>query len=170
MDVVVHGLGDRDHRHALLVEAQSIGQRVVAADGDEDIDSQSLQHLQGVASEIVGTFTFGCLEEVGDRLGSDLAGMGPGTVEDRSAGAVDRPHPGPVHRLGDRCERRRVLRVGVKQTGPSPPETDDLVALRSGPVDNSLDCWVESGDVSTAGKDANSHLCSSQAMSTSSQR
>src|SRR5579872_1708567 len=35
--IVVHGLRDRDYLHALLVQANAVAQRVIAADRDEEI-------------------------------------------------------------------------------------------------------------------------------------
>ena len=48
VDVVVHRLGDRDHRDALVVEAERERQRVVPADRDHRVDAELLDHAQHV--------------------------------------------------------------------------------------------------------------------------
>src|SRR5208337_386217 len=52
-DIVVHGLGDGDNAHVVLIEAYDITERIVAADGDHVIDVEPGQVLQDLGREIV---------------------------------------------------------------------------------------------------------------------
>ena len=81
-----------------------------------------------------------------------FARVRPRGVEDRAAGAVDRPGVVPV-------ERAEVVGVGagagpdVGQALPAAADADDVVADLGGAVDDALDDGVEAGDVAAAGQD-----------------
>ena len=51
--VVVHRLGDRDDLDALLVQADPVAERVVAADRDDVVDAEVLEVLEHLAGQVV---------------------------------------------------------------------------------------------------------------------
>ena len=112
VDVVVHRLGDRDDRHAFVVQPQRERQRVVAADRDQRADPQSLDHPQHVVG-VVARPVLGPARRQERRLvgGAHLRRVRPRCVQERAAGAVDRAHGRRVEDLGADMDRQRVLRV-----------------------------------------------------------
>src|SRR4051812_20772485 len=53
VDVVVHGLRDRDDVYAFIVQTFSVAESVVAADGDQRIDTHVLEIAKHVLCNIV---------------------------------------------------------------------------------------------------------------------
>ena len=52
-DVVVHGLRDRDHPHALSVQANGVRKGVVAPDRDQDVDADPVDVRQDLRGQVV---------------------------------------------------------------------------------------------------------------------
>ena len=52
VDVVVHRLRDGDDRDAFVVQSQPVRQRVVAADRDQRVEAEVLDHPERVGGEV----------------------------------------------------------------------------------------------------------------------
>ncbi len=158
--VVVHRLRDRDHLRAEVVEPRRVGERVVAADGEQVLDPEAgevredglrdvprgravLRLLRGEAL---------ALEVLRQRL--HLGRVRPRRVEDGAAGAVDGARVLAAERQEVPRAARRLLEVQVGEALPAEPDPDHLDAVLGAPVGDALDDRVEARDVSAAGEDA----------------
>ena len=100
---------------------------------------------------VVGVLV-GAPEKRGDFRMFDPSGVCPGSVEIRSAGAVDGAGIDLRQRYDVFRQRGRVVGIEVQQSAPSAPDTEHLVSLVRGAVHGRLDAGVEPGDVSSAGQ------------------
>ena len=76
VDVVVHRLRDGDHRDALVVESKAVRQGVVAADRDERVEPEPLDHPDRVRGEVERAIADRLVgEEVGHVARLDAAGV-----------------------------------------------------------------------------------------------
>ena len=87
VDVVVHRLRDRDHRDALVVHAERVRERVVAADRDQHVDPERLDHAQGVIGEVERPVAVDPVREVG----GDVAAAGRGSGSCATCAGTCRP-------------------------------------------------------------------------------
>ena len=160
VDVVVHRLRDGDHRDALVVQAQPVRQRVVAADRDRARRARGARSPGSTwAVKSYGPSPSASpARNAGHVARLDPAGVRARRVEDRAAGAVDRAHRGRGRAA--RCwPRSRPGRRGSISSRPRPAaaDADHLVAAVGDPADDRLDARVEPGNVAAAGADADPH-------------
>ncbi len=140
------------------MHAQGVGERVVATDRNEHVDLLALQHPERMGREIERAVTVGLiLEKLRHFLGPHVGRVGPRGVQEGATGPVDRANPGYVERLEVLVPCLRVIRVGVKQSPPAVLDADHGVTFVHDPVDNRLDAGVETGNVSPACENADSH-------------
>ncbi len=133
MDVVVHRLGDRDDRHALLVQPVPVGEGVVSTDRDEVVDPEEVQVLQDLGRDVVDLVGVLVGQVRWDERLGQMAGPRPRAVEEgpaRTSGAIDEV----LRQLHD---AGAVVRVGVgnqvDEPRPAAPDAEDAVALAAGP-------------------------------------
>ena len=160
VDVIVHGLGDRHHRHAFFMEPRRIGQRVVAADRHQRVDTEMAKHTDHVVGAIhcAVLARLPAFKKVGERVGPNFAGIGARGMEDGAARAVDRARAVAGERHdGTRPGAGIVVRVERQRAGPTAPEADDLPAEILGQVDHRLDRRIETRDVAAAGENCDAH-------------
>ena len=158
VDVVVHRLRDRDHGHALVVHPQPVRERVVAADRDQHVDPDRLDHAQGVVGEVERPFAVDAVREVRRHvLRPDAARVRARGVEERAAGAVDRAHRVLLERQEVPRLRGGVVRIVLEQRRPAAAEPDHLVPLVRDAVDDGLDARVEARHVAASGQDSDPH-------------
>ncbi len=154
MDVVVHGLGNADDFEAFFVEADTIAERVVAADGNEGVDAEPGQIFEDFGGEVVllgGEFVF---QMRGDAGLGNAAGIGTGRMEKGAAGAA-----GTIDGLF--VEKEEIVGIVVilladhiHEAGPAVANADDLVTFAQGAQSDAADGWVETGNVAASGEDA----------------
>ncbi len=158
--VVVHGLGDGDDRDPFVVHSQPVGQGVVAADRDEDVDVLALQYLQHMIGDVMTALRpdTSPLRNSGRESALILAGL---------VREVWRKVP-PVRStvrtvLGSRGKR---LPATVESSAgftrdepaPSPADSHDLMALVGHAVHDRLDAGVETGDITSSSQNADPHM------------
>ena len=161
LDVVVHGLGDRHERDALVDEHLRVRERVVAPDRHEEVDAERREMVEDERRQVV------------DALDVGLRDSGPGTCRrarrGRPAARIFRgfvrevcrivPPVRSMVRVFVAVERPQVvgveaeLRPDVGQALPAATDPEDVVARLGRPVDDALDDGVEAGDVAAAGQD-----------------
>jgi hypothetical protein len=59
------------------------------------------------------------------------------------------------NRIG--CDRRRIVRIGVEESAPTPPESDHLVTLLSYAVDYCLYARIETRDIAPTRENPYTH-------------
>ncbi len=152
-DVVVHGLRDRDHRHPLLVEVDTVGKSVVTADGDHGVDPEVLEVGEHLLGEIVDLVGVAVPEVVRQRGLRHVRRTGARAVEEGPAGAADLVDDllGEVHHVVG-----AVLPVAVDldQTGPAAADPEHPVALAKGAHGDRADRRVEPRHIAASGQDA----------------
>jgi hypothetical protein len=77
--VVIHGLRDANHWHTFLVQPDSITQRVIAADRQQDINTQLLDDAQHMRRAIDRAFAVAAElapQEIGETRCSHLSRVG----------------------------------------------------------------------------------------------
>jgi hypothetical protein len=163
VDVVVHCLGDRDDRIALVVQPQRERQRVVAADRQHRLDSETLEHLHRVRRVVADGLAclpgpvLGASQELRLVGGPDPRGVGPRRVQEGAAASVDRSDDAGVERHDVAPDRLRVVRVRLEQARPPAADPDDLVAFLHGADRCRLDAGVQPGHVAPTGQDPDPH-------------
>jgi hypothetical protein len=140
-----------------------VGQRVVAADGDQGVDPEVVHHLQHVAAAVerLGLAATLAREEARQIGPPHLPRVGPRGVQHRPARAVDGTHRLPRQPLDPGLPVAVVVRIDVERAGPAAAEAVDLPALLLRMVDDRLDAGVEPRDVAAPGQHANAHGLSS---------
>ena len=128
-NIVVHRLGNRDHRYASLVQLRSIAERIVAADRNQIVDAEEVEIGEYLIGDVVD-FVLILVSEVGghQRLGQ---------VTRARSGAVQERAPGPPRPVDDVFgQDGRVLAVvgvlvrdDIHQTGPTPADSNDTMSL-----------------------------------------
>ena len=154
-DVVVHRLRHGNHRYAFAGKPGAVRKGVVAADRDQPVQAEPIDHRQAVVGEVEGTFGFALaltLEELRHVPGLDLGGIRSAGVQERPAGAIDGAYVTRTEWLGALDLRLGRVEVVVEQAGPTSPQTDDLIAAIDRAVDERFDARVQSGDIATAGQ------------------
>src|SRR6266852_6443320 len=153
-DVVVHRFRDADNFETLLVQANSIAERVIAADGDERINAEPGEILEDFGSEVVFLGGELVLEMRRDAGLGHPAGIGTGRMEKGAAGAA-----GAINGLF--VEKEEVVGVvvilradHVHEAGPAVANADDLVAFANGAKSDAADGGIETGNIAASGKDA----------------
>ena len=107
MDVVVHRLRDGDDALPLLVHPEAVRQRVIAADGDEDVDLERIQDTESLVREVERTLrVVWRREELGDVCLCHASRVRSTGVKKGAPGSVDGSN-------GRRVEHDRVLRNGL---------------------------------------------------------
>src|SRR3989338_9435733 len=94
MDVVVHGLGNGDDGNSFLVHPNGVALGVVAADGDQAIEIEMIDHLQYMWREVYLVIlrqlvVLGSFQEFRDISLSYSSGIRSRRVQERPAGSVD---------------------------------------------------------------------------------
>ncbi len=158
MDVVVHGLRDRDDRDAFLVKPQRERQRVVTADGDHGVDPDPLEDPEDVLRVISRLVAGTCASQELGLVGRlHLRGVRSRSVEERPARSVDRANDTAVERHRVLLDRGGIVRITLEEARPPAPDADHLMTLLNRAVHHGLDAGVQSGDVSSAGQDPDPH-------------
>ncbi len=156
--VVVHGLGNGDHLEAFLVKAHAVAQRVIAADGNQEVDPQPGQILQHLGRQVV-FFFFVCGLQVGrDIFLLHLPGIGARAVQESSAGAA-----GAVDQLfGQGLNVVAVVVVlladNIDQSAPSSAHADHLVALAQRADGDSANRRIQARHVAAPGQNSDDTL------------
>ena len=156
-DVVVHRLGHGQDLHALAGQPLGVRQGVVAADGDQPVQAEPLDHGQAVAGEVERPLGLELAlpgQEPGHVGGRDLGRVGPAGVQEGPAGAVDGAHLALGQRLHAVVLGLVGVQVVVEQPGPAAPQPHHLVAAVGGGVHQRLDAGVEPGNVAATGEHA----------------
>jgi len=147
------------------VHPLAIAERIVAADGDQHINAQVLQHFQHVfrvvedlAPALVRVLAdFHALQVGRNAVGEHIAGVGARGVQERAAGAVYRAHA----LLGERHHPLLALlfvllvNVEIQQPGPAAPDAKNLVTGIFRAIDDLLDARVQAGDIAAAREHTN---------------
>ena len=157
-DVVVHGLGNRNHGNALFVHTKRVRQGVVPPDGHQRVEAQPLDHPDGVPGQVVGRGGGRRRDERGQVRLRHPARVGPGAVQDRPPGPVDGPDREPVQVHGVGRHRAVVFGVDVENRAPAAPQTEHGMSRLPHTLDESLDDRVEPRNVASPGKDPYTHL------------
>jgi hypothetical protein len=153
VDVVVHGLGNGDDLDPFVVEAQGVGEGVVASDGDDHVDALGLQDAQHVGGEVERRLPGGGAgQERGHPVGSHLGGVGSRGVEHGAAAAVDGAHRRRVQGQGVGGDALRVVGIGVEQPRPAAADAHHTVPGDCCPEYHRFDTGVESRDVAAPGE------------------
>ena len=159
--VVVHRLGDGDDLEALLEKADPIAQRVVAADRNQGVDAEEIEIRQHLLGQIIGLVGVAIAQMSRDLLPGHPRRVGARGVE---KGAAETTHT-LDQLLGQRHDAGAVVRLGVAdeidQTGPSPPDTDDLVALVTRPEGYPANRRIEPGYIAASGENPDNTLARS---------
>ena len=159
-NVVVHGLRDGDHFYAFLKQAHAVAQRVIAADGNQVIDSQPVQVLQHLGSQIISVVAVGLLQVRRNIAPAHSAGIGSRGVKKCAAGAA-----GAI----DQFFREMLVVVAVvvvfvadhvDQACPSAPQPNDFVALAQRPDGDRADRRIQSRHVAASGQNSDDALFS----------
>src|SRR5208283_1094068 len=87
-NIIVHGLGNGDDLHAFLIKANAVAQRVIAANRDQVVDSQPIEILQNLWSQIVLLGVVGGLQMNRNARLLYLARIGARAMKERAAGAA----------------------------------------------------------------------------------
>ena len=153
-NVVVHRLGNRNHLHAFLVEPHAVAQRVIATDGDQEIDAEPCQGGQHLRRQIVALLAVFFLEMGGNGGLFHLAGIGARGVQEGAAAAR--------RAIDDLFAQDRIscpcchnfLAHDIDQAGPSAADADHLVALAQGADGHGANGGIQSRNIATAGQDA----------------
>ena len=131
VEIVVDRLGYADDGQAVLGEFRGHAKGVLAADGNERIDTE------------VGEIALDALDAT-----LDLDGVRARGAQDGAAARQDAAHRGDVERHGDALERAL----------PSVAESDEFVAVLLGALaDDGADDGIETGAVAATGEDSDSH-------------
>ena len=138
-DVVVDRFRNAHQRNAAKVELVRDRQGAIAADHDQRIERELVEHLH-TAQRVVAD-SAGCFNRVGERVAA-VRGS-----EDRSADAKD---------AGDvaRCELAPAVRLD--QAVEAVLEADDFAVTIAGRLDNGADDGVQARGVAAAGEHADS--------------
>ena len=151
-----------------MIQPRGVAEGIVAADGDQVIQLQSLQVLEHLAGHIVdlgsdpllGVLAPGellALEEVGQL--PHLGRIGAAGMEERAAGAVDGARVGAIQGKDVVRPAQRVLQVHVGQAFPPAADAGDFNLHLAAAIDNTLDDRVQPGDVAPSGKDSDAFGC-----------
>ena len=153
-DVVVHGLGDADNFESFFVETNAVAQGVIAADGNQRVNTEPGKVLEYFRSEVVflrGEFVF---QVCGDTGLNDAAGIGAGGMEKGAAGAA-----GAVDSLF--IQEKEIVGVVVilfanhiHESGPTVTDSDDLIAFANGAQGDAADGGIETRNIVSSGEDA----------------
>ncbi len=153
-DVIVHGLGNADNLEALFVQTNAVAEGIVAADGNESVNPEPGEILEDFRSEVILLCGEFILEMRRDIRFGDAAGIGAGRVEKGAAGAA-----GAIDNFF--VEEKEIVRVVVilfaehiDEAGPSVANADNLIAFANGAESDAADSWVETGNVTASGEDA----------------
>ena len=152
--IVVHGLGDRQDPNALLVQAHTVAQRVVAADRNQVVDAQESKVLQDLRREVVRLGVILVLEVIRNIGGLDAARIGARGMQECATGS-----PGAIDDLlGQLLKVLAVVGRGVPdnvdQAAPSSTEADHPIALVQSPEGHRADCGIQSGNITAAGENS----------------
>ena len=162
--VVVHGLGHGDHMHALAVEFGRVAQRVVAADGHQVIQGESLDVLEDRRGDVehrrghalLGGFLLGKFLPFQNRRDFlHLGRIGARAMQVGAARAIDGSGILPVEGKNVAGPAGGVLEVDVRQPFPAPANADDLAPDLASAVDHRLDHGIQSWDVAASREDTN---------------
>ena len=161
-NIVVHGLGNGDHRKPFAMESFPIPQGVVAADGNQNIQPQRLQIAQDAGSAIQKRavpqpLPAGVLQKAGQVFSSDLTRVGSGGVQEGASRSVDGTNDGVFQLEGTSRQRARILGIEEQQPAPPAPYSEHLVTCGFGPIDHRLDAGIQSGNVAASCQDSNAH-------------
>ncbi len=159
-NIVVHGLRNGDHLHALLIQAYAVAQRVIPANGDEIVDAKPAQIFQHFRGQVVRLGAINRLEVSRNAGLLHLAWIGSRGVQERTAGAacaVDQ-----IFR-----QRLKVLAVvviffanDVDQPGPPPANANHLAALAHCADGYGADSRVQARNVAAASENSDyTFLC-----------
>src|SRR5580700_729476 len=159
VDVVVHRFGNTDHGKAAAGEDGGEAERIVAADGDEAIDTEALEIFEDDGREVVKFAVEGkFLQLVGgdvrwDFVAGDFARIGAGSVQPGAAAAVD----GAGIFAGELTIEAGFARVGVIHVGEAFPafaDAGDGATHSCGAVDYGFYYGIQAGDVAAACQNA----------------
>jgi hypothetical protein len=108
--------------------------------------------------EIVWPFSFDAVEEkVGYLTASDLSRMCPAGVQKRPTCAINRSDDLGVELDRVRCDRCRIVRIGVEESSPAPLESDHLVTLLGDAVDYCFDARIETRNIAPTRENPYTH-------------
>ena len=111
-----------------------------------------------MCSEIVWSLSFDVIEkELGNLTVTDPSWVCPAGVKKRSACAIDCSDHLWVELDGIRCDRCRIVRIGVEESAPAPLESDNLMTLLGDAVDYCFDARIESGNIAPARENTYTH-------------
>ena len=151
VDIVVHGLRNRNHLHAHGVQFGGIAECVVSADRDQRSEPQRLRcfsrtceltsYTIDVLPPLVTSFLrkILVLEEIGKLRHRHLGGIGPAAVQDRAAVTVD--GAGILARQRQDVARFAwlIVQADVGQPFPSAPNANHFTAVLGRSVSDFLD-------------------------------
>ena len=156
--VIVHRLGDGHHIDPLLVEVNAIAQRVVAADGDQIVDTQVVEVLEDLGGEIVHFSRVGFLKVLRDPVCRDVTGTRAGGMQEGAAGA-----PRLVYNF--LCQYLVVIAVicvliaqDPDGARPAAADANNLVPLADGADGDGADRRIQPGDIAPTGQDGDNAL------------
>src|SRR5438876_1706704 len=153
-DVVVHGLGNADDLEALFVETNAVAEGIVTTDGNESVDSEPGEILEDFRSQVVffsGEFILEMRRDIGFGNAAGIGARGMEKSAASAAGAIDNFF----------VEKKEVVGVVVvlfsdhiDEARPPVTNADNLIAFPNGAKSNAADRWIETGNVTASGEDA----------------
>src|SRR5258708_39349421 len=152
-NVVVHGFGNGDDFEALLVQANAVAERVIAADGDHVIDAKPFQIFKNFWSDIVfflGELTLKVFRYVGfaGAPGIGARGMKEGAAS--AASAID-------YVFGEQLEVFGIV-VGFvadhfNEPAPTMTKADDLITFAESAESYAANGGIGAGDIAASGEE-----------------
>ena len=144
------------------MQAKPVREGIVAADRDQHVDPERLDHAERVGREVERPFAVDPVGEVGRHVFRlHAARVRARRMQERAPGAVDRTDDVRVERQEPVGPRGGVVGIVLEQRRPAAPQADHLVSLVDDPVDDRLDAGVEPRHVAATRQDPDPHSASS---------
>ncbi len=151
-NVIVHGLGDRDHPYSLLMEPHRVRKGVVSSDRDEGVDPEPFEVLQSLLAEVVHLVLVLVAEVRRHFVQGDVARPGARGVEEGTAGAANLVHNllGELHHHVASVEV--VAPNELDEPRPSAADAENAVAFTKRPNGERANRRIQPGNVAAAGE------------------
>ena len=143
MNIIVHRLGDRDDIPAKARQMRGKTQGAVAAESDQRVDLQCIQHIE----HLLGLVALRCHPGIAARA-----------VQHRAALPVDAAHPVAVEHHHAVLRRPGIGGINPQHAFPAAPQANHIPAALPCRRRDRLDTGIEAGNIAAAGEDCQTHF------------